>query len=525
MGIPAVATVLAFSPLLGGGFEFLSWDDTTNIVDNPIVNAGSAEHMLAAWTAVTLGVYEPLGVMLKLVTVSLFGMRVQPFQVTALALHVANVCLLFALARRLLIHADADLRAGLRPEAGALVAATLFGLNPMRVEPVAWASGQSYVLAGTFFLLSLYTYVRYCELHREGETGRRAIGLLTLSALAYPCAVLSKSSAVFLPAVLLLLDYFPLRRKPSPRLLLEKLPHFAAGAALAWVSLRATAGAQGDNSFDLDLWARIAYAFHSLLFHLGKALWPAELLPSYTLSQPDVTPLTGSLLLYTAGVLALCGLAWWGRRRAAWLATAWGFYLAGLLPVSGLFAHGAWTLGSDRYTYLPMFGLWIVLGAVATSRWLLPRPTLADPRSRATLASLLVLLVVWGISTHRQVGHWRTTETLWSYTLERDPANPTALNNLGFHYMSQERYSEAVPLLGTAVAIDPGNLRALLNLGFSLEKLGRLDEALDAYRRGLRDHPQAAALHNNIGVVYHKIGQHQAAEEHSRRASELGFSR
>ena len=93
----------------------------------------------------------------------------------------------------------------------------------------------------------------------------------------------------------------------------------AVTAALAWVSVRATAGAQGDNSFDLDLSARIAYAFHSLLFHLGKALWPAELLPSYTLSQPDVTPLAGSLLLYTAGVFALCGLAWWWRRRAAWI--------------------------------------------------------------------------------------------------------------------------------------------------------------------------------------------------------------
>jgi hypothetical protein len=525
MGILAVATVLAFSPLLGGEFEFLAWDDTTNIVDNPVVNTGSVEHMLTAWTAITLGVYEPLGVMLKIVTVRLFGLQAQPFHVTTLALHVANVCLLFALARRLLIHADAELRAGLRPEAGALVAAALFGLNPMRVEPVAWASGQSYVLAGTFFLLSLYAYVRYCELHLKEKTGRRPIGMLALSALAFACAVLSKSSAVFLPAVLLLLDYFPLRRKPSPRLLLEKLPHFAIGAALAWVTVRATAGAQGDNSFDLDLSARIAYAFHSLLFHLGKALWPAELLPSYTLSQPDVTPLTGSLLLYTAGALALCGLAWWWRRRAAWLATAWGFTLVGLLPVSSLFAHGAWTLGADRYTYLPMFGVWIALGAVATSRWLVPRPTLADPRSRATLAGLLVLLVVWGISTHRQVRHWRTTETLWSYTLERDPANPTALNNRGFHYMSQERYAEAVPLLGTAVAIDPGNLRALLNLGFSLEKLGRLGEALDAYRRGLRRHPQAAALHNNIGVVYHKLGQHQAAEEHARRANEMGFSR
>jgi hypothetical protein len=525
VGLLIVATGLAFSPLLGGGFEFLSWDDTTNIVHQPIVNTWSGEHLLAAWSAVALGVYEPLGVMLKAVTVRLFGMHVQPFHLVTLALHLANACLLFALARRLLAHCDADLGAGLRPGAGALVAAGLFALHPMRVEVVAWASGQSYALAGSFFLLSLYAYLRYCELRREAAGGGRALGLLALSALSYLCAVLSKGSAVFLPVALLLLDYFPLRRRLDRRLLVEKLPHFAVGAVLGVVIVRATAGAQADNSLDLGLPARIAYALHSLLFHLGKTFWPAELLPSYTLSQPEVTPLTGPLLLTTVGVVALCALAWGWRRRAAWFATAWVIYLAGMLPVSGLFAHGAWTLGADRYTYLPLFGLWIALGAVATSRQLVPRPTLADPRSRVAIAGLLVLLAVWGISTHRQVQHWRDTEALWSYTLERDPANPTALNNLGFHYLDRERYERAVPLFATAVAVEPGNLRALLNLGFSLEKLGRLDEALHVYRRALPHHSKAAALHNNIGVVYGKLGQPEKAEEYARRAKELGFSR
>jgi tetratricopeptide (TPR) repeat protein len=524
-GILLVATVLAFSPLLGGGFEFLSWDDTTNIVHQPIVNTWSGEHLLAAWTSVALGVYEPLGVLLKAVSVRLFGMRVQPFHLVTLALHVANACLLFALARRLLAHCDADLRDRLRPDAAALLAALLFALNPMRVEAVAWASGQSYVLAGSFFLLSLLAYLRYCELRPEEGAGGRGLPMLALSALAYLCAVLSKSSAIFLPLVLLLLDFFPLRRRPGARLLFEKLPHFAVGAALGLVIVRATAGAQGDNSFDLGVAARIAYALHSLLFHLSKTLWPAELLPSYTLSQPAVTPLSGFLLFYSAGVAALCGLAWWWRRRALWLAVAWGIYLAGMLPVSGLFAHGAWTLGADRYTYLPLFGLWIALGAAATSKWLVPSSTLSDPRSRVAIGALLLLLAVWGISTQRQVQHWRNTESLWSYTLERDPANPTALNNLGFHYLELKRYEKAIPLLGSAVAVDPGNLRAVLNLGFSLEELGRLEEALHVYRRALPHHPQAAALHNNTGVVYGKLGRFEKAEEHAARAKALGFSR
>jgi tetratricopeptide (TPR) repeat protein len=525
VGLLIVATGLAFSPLLGGGFEFLSWDDTTNIVHQPIVNTWSGEHLLIAWSAVVLGVYEPLGVMLKAVTVRLFGMHVQPFHLVTLVLHLTNACLLFALARRLLAHCNADLGAGLRPGAGALVAAGLFALHPMRVEVVAWASGQSYALAGIFFLLSLYAYLRYCELRREAAGGGRALGLLALSALSYLCAVLSKGSAIFLPAALLLLDYFPLRRRPGWRLLVEKLPHLAVATALGVVMLGATAGAQGENPFDLDWPARSAYALHSLLFHLGKTLWPAELLPSYTLSQPDVNPLSGSLLLYSVGVAALCGLAWGARRRAPWLIAALGIYVAGLLPVSGLFAHGAWTLGADRYTYLPLFGLWIVLGALATSRWLVPHPSVSDARSRVAIGGLLALLLVWGISTQRQVEHWRNTEALWTYTLQCDPANPTALNNLGFHYLELERYERAIPLFYSTVALEPGNLKAVLNLGFSLERLGRVEEALHIYRRALPHHSQAAALHNNIGVVYHKLGQLERAEEHAARAEALGFSR
>jgi tetratricopeptide (TPR) repeat protein len=134
------------------------------------------------------------------------------------------------------------------------------------------------------------------------------------------------------------------------------------------------------------------------------------------------------------------------------------------------------------------------------------------------------LLAVWGISTQRQVQHWRDTESFWSYPLELDPTNPTALNNLGFHHLELERYEEAVPLLGSAVAVDRGNLRAVLNLGFSLEMLDRLEEALHVHRRALPHHPEAAALHNNLGVVYCKLGQLEKAEQHAAHAKAPGFS-
>jgi len=213
------------------------------------------------------------------------------------------------------------------------------------------------------------------------------------------------------------------------------------------------------------------------------------------------------------------------RRRAAWFTSALAFYLVGISPVSGLLAHGTWILGSDRYTYMPLVGLWIVLGAAATSKWLMPRPNLPDARSRVAITGLLIVLAVWGISTARQVQHWRDTETLWTYTLEHDPANPTALNNLGFHFMKQDRYEEALPLLHSAVRADRGNVKPVLNLGVTLVELDRPESALHVYRTALRYHPNAAAIFNNMGVAYRMLGQHEKAREHSKRAKELGLSR
>jgi tetratricopeptide (TPR) repeat protein len=461
--------------------------------------------------------------MLKTVTVRLFGMHVQPFQLVSLALHFANAWLLFAIARRLLARCEDDLGGRLRPAAAALVAALLFALNPMRVQVVAWASGQTYVLAGFFFLLSIDSYLRYRE--RCEEDGPRRAMLLAFSVIAYVSAVLSKSAAIFLPPVLLMLDYYPLRRKLDVRLLVEKIPHFAAGAALTWVIVRTTGHAQGSTSIDLEIPARIAYAFHSLLFHLGKTLWPAKLHPSYAVSLPDVTPLSGWLLFYSVGAAALCGLAWWSRRRAPWFTAACGIYLAGMAPVSGVFAHGTWILGADRYTYMPLFGLWIILGAAATSTWLVRRPTLADKKSRAAIVGLALVLAVWGIASFRQLQHWRTTETLWTHTLELDPANRTALNNLGYHFMREKRYEEALPLLGSAVAYDRGNLKPVLNLGVSFVELNRPEEALHVYRRALQYHPKAAAIYNNMGVAYRILGQPDKAAENAERARALGFKR
>jgi tetratricopeptide (TPR) repeat protein len=525
LGVLCVANLLAFSPLLGSDMEFLTWDDTSNIVEQSTVNVWSLENLLSAWKtgSVSLGVYEPLGVTLKLLTAKLFGMHVRPFHLATLAIHIANAWLIYGIALQLIRRCDDALLSRLRPEYAALTASLLFSLNPMRVEVVAWASGQSYALAAFFLLISLAAYVRYCG-QRADAIGRPATAL-AISAVAYGAAVLSKSSAIFLPPVLLLIDYYPFRRKLGLRLLFEKIPYGLIGVALFAVVWTTTADRQGIMSFELDPAARIAYAVHSLPFHLGKSLWPAEVHPSYGVTNPDVTPFSGSLLLYSAIATALCALAWAVRRRTPWFTVAWGFFVLGIVPVSGLFAHGNWLIGADRYAYMPVIGIWIVLGAAATSEWSMPVLDLRNARTRLTLAGLVLVIATWGVTTRRVVEYWSTTDSLWRHTLEIEPANAIALNNLGYFYMSRERYEESLPLFASAIRVDPGNLKPVLNLGVSLYRINRVEEAIYVYRNALTHHPRSVGLQNNMGVAYRKLGRNDLADQHYRRSNELKAQR
>jgi len=523
LGILIVATICAFFPLLGGDAEFLAWDDNANIVYQPAVQGWSSENLASAWSGSTLsqGLYEPMSVMLQIVTTELFGLEVRAFHLTTLAIHIANAWLLFWLALLLMRNCDASLREKLRPEWASLVAALLFALNPMRVEVVAWATGQSYALAAFFLLLALIGYVRYAEARVDRSAGSPDL-LLGLSVFFYACAVLSKSAAIFLPPALLLIDYFPFRRRLEIGALLDKLPHAAVGTVLFAVIWGLTADRQGGGYFELGPAARVAYAINALSFHLGKTLWPASVHPAYGVNLLDVHPFSGPLFFATAIALLLVGLAWLLRRRAPWLTCAFGIYLLGILPVCGLFMHGDWLRGADRYTYMPLVAFWVVIGAAATAKPVMREVGMGDLRSRIIAAALLLVLATWGVTTFRVTRHWARDETLWTYTLEVDPANRVALQNLGTVYMSQQRYEEAVPLLSSAIRLDPGhNIAAPLNLGFALHNLDRSQEAIDVFQSSLVHNPNSAELHNNLGALYWELGDRETAEEHLSRSREL----
>jgi tetratricopeptide (TPR) repeat protein len=217
----------------------------------------------------------------------------------------------------------------------------------------------------------------------------------------------------------------------------------------------------------------------------------------------------------------LFALAWGLRRRAPWFTCALGIFLLGIFPVSGLFTHGDWLIGADRYSYMPLLGVWIALGAIATSTWAMPEPTLRDWRARTAAGMLALVVTTWGVTTWRVTQHWGTTDRLWNYTLEIDPANRTALNNLGYFYMSRERYEEGLPLFASAIRVDPGNVKPVLNLGVSLVRIGRVEEAIYVYKNALPHHPRSGAVYNNLGVAYRMLGDHEKSAAYFKRSKAL----
>ena len=287
----AVAAIVPFLPALDGGFN---WDDIPNLVENPHYRGLGWTQLKWMFTTNLLGHYVPLAWMTLGLNYVLGGMNPWGYHLTNLLLHGANAALFYFAARRLLALALPP-HPGLSPGGGegaltlgAVLAALVFGVHPLRVESVTWVTERRDVLCGVFFLLAVLAYLRGV---RSGGTIQR--WWWTLSVGAFVLALLSKAAAMPLPAVLLLLDIYPLRRVDPVgwrRLLTEKMPYLGLAVASAVMALIAQTRAEAVTGYqDYGIAARVAMACYSFMFYPWKFVWSAELSPLYEL-PPQVNP-------------------------------------------------------------------------------------------------------------------------------------------------------------------------------------------------------------------------------------------
>ena len=512
--------------------DFVNYDDPSYVYENRHVLTGLTPETLSwALTATHMGIWNPLVWLSFMIDYELHGLKAGWFHLTNVLLHIASTLLLLVVLRRI--------GGGL---GRSLFVAALFALHPLHVESVAWVTERKDVLSGLFWMLTIWGYLRYVE-------RPRAARYLT-TVFFFALGLMAKPMLVTLPAVLLLLDWWPLgridiagvrpasgdkREKPevkkplhgaqskepcsmvstfsSARLILEKLPFIALSLASLSITFFAQHQAGAIKSLQaVSLGDRIANALIAYVMYLWKMLWPSGLYIPYLYSgmQPW-WKITGACFVLAGLTFAAVRAA----RQRGYFLFGWLWYLGTLIPVIGFVQVGEQTM-ADRYTYIPLIGIFIIIAWGAGELWGGRRYRRAVLVSAAgvTLASLLM-------GAYVQTGYWKDSISLWTHTLACTSKNYIAHDNLGIALAAQGRRDEAIDHYMRALQLSPDYFVAHYNLGNVLARQGKLPEAIDHYERALQLSPDYAEAHYNLGNALASQGKLKEAIDHYERALQL----
>ncbi|NUM55943.1 MAG: tetratricopeptide repeat protein [Candidatus Hydrogenedentes bacterium] len=460
--------------------DFVYYDDGLYVFDNKHVREGiTIAGLRGIFTTGETGTWQPISLLSHAIDCELFGLNAWGHHLSSITLHTANALLLaVALAR---------LTGRFYPS---LAVAAIFALHPAHVESVAWVSERKDVLSTVFWMLCLIAYERYA---RRRGAGRYAILLLMLA-----LGLMTKPMLVTVPCVLLLLDYWPLRRfeTGAVRLTIEKAPLFALVAASCVVTIVVQRQHQAIVSLDkLPLDMRLGNVAVSYVRYIAMMIWPSGLAIDYphpkdSLSSFDIAASCALIAAVTAFAVA-------ARNRAPYALVGWLWYLGTLVPVVG-FVHIGEQGMADRYTYIPTIG--IAIAVVWGVDAVVARATAGRGVRAPVAVSTLALLAFWAVLTWSQIGHWKNTETLWARAVAVNPNHERAQRNLGAVYFERKEYAKAVPHFEVAAALNPDDPRAFHNLGIAQMRLGNTGAALDALARASAIDPQNVDTRNAIGI-------------------------
>ena len=455
-------------------FEFLNHDDPVYVSHNSHVRQGiTPESLRWAFTSGEGANWFPLTRLTHLLDAQLFGMDAGWHHLTNAAIHALAVLLLFAFLLR-----------ATRARWPSAFVAFLFALHPLHVESVAWVSERKDVLCALFWMLALWCWVQYAE-HSERRW-------YMLSLAAFVLGLLAKPMIVSLPLLLLLLDFWPLRRYVTAgwkKLIWEKVP-FAALAAVASIVTYLVQQASGAvRTFAvLPIGLRIANALVSYVAYLGMLVWPANLAVFYPY------PLELAWWKPVLAAAALIAITWFvlrSLRVRPYLAVGWFWYLATLVPVIGIVQVGA-QARADRYMYVPMIGLGITVAWGAAD---LLRPWPSAMKAIAVIACLACAVLTW-----RQLEFWHDSVTLFQHAVDVTERNDLAQHQLGNALLEVPgRLPDAISHLQESVSLNPDSPQSRTDLGNALSKLpGRMPDAIAQYRAAIRIDPEQAIPHSNL---------------------------
>jgi Tfp pilus assembly protein PilF len=509
-------------------------DDSAYVVDNPHIKSGLDWSTISwALTAYYQSNWHPLTWLSHALDVQMFQLDPGGHHSTNLLLHVVNVLLLFWVL----------LRATGYVGRSAMVAA-LFALHPINVESVAWISQRKNLLSMVFFLLALEAYRRYVIEPR--------VGRYVLVALLFALGLMAKPQVITFPFVLLLWDYWPLRRMAVPGstgssqtavasqaqaksfswLAREKIPLFAmcVVSAVLTVIAQKKGGAVGSLDY-FPLSVRWENAIVSYARYVGKALWPAHLAPLYP--HPLTALRSWQVIAALLFLVAVSGLVVAERRKRPYLLVGWLWFLGTLAPMIGIVQVGVQAM-ADRYAYLSFVGLFImVVWGVAD----------LDPLTRETGVSVaardgarpsrfpvlfgvgsVAVLFVLAALTYHQLGYWSANLDLWMHTLQVTSRNSLAEDSLALALMEQGRDQEAINHFRTALSIYPFDPVANLQIAAYDHQHGQLREALERYTQLMsivRGDTGKSEMFTHRGFVYLDLREYANARKDFEAAAAL----
>lgn len=499
LALALVLGVLAcYAQILNHGF--IDLDDPLYVIENEHVNTGlGLDNIVWAFTRTHSANWHPLTWLAHMGVVEVFGMKAGAQHALGLGLHTLNTVLLFLVLARLTAS----------PLASAMVAA-IFALHPLHVESVAWVSELKDTLAGFFWLTVIWAHAGYAR----APSWRR----YALVALLFALGLMAKPMLVSLPAVLLLLDFWPLERaggrltdRSTWLLVLEKLP--LAGLAVA--SAVVTVLAQGEWGVvnGQALGPRLENALVAYAMYIYKAVVPLGLGVFYPFPEvyPAWKPILAGLGLVMISLAALVA----ARKKFLAPAVGWLWFLGSLIPVIGLVQVGRQAY-ADRYTYLPMIGLAIM--AVWVARGLIRR---FAPNPKAVWAASLIVLALFMGLTIRQAGFWKDTLTLFTHTARVTQNNHMALNLVGETLLEAGQPDQALAWLEEAIAADETDAGSVNLMGSALAMTGQKDKAAAFFRRAVAMEPASPMLNLNYANLLFETRRHAQAERYYARALEI----
>jgi len=491
-------------------FAFVGFDDDVYVFRNRHVQAGlTLENIIWSFSLThedDRSHWHPLTWLSHMLDCQIYGLRPGTHHLTSLLFHIANCVLLFLVFRWM---TGAVWRS-------AFVAA-LFALHPLNVDSVAWVAQRKNVLSTFFWMLTMLSYVHF--------TRRPGIYRYLLVCLIFALGLMAKPMLVTLPFVLLLLDYWPLSRLRPEKissersavysLVLEKVPLFVlSGVSVFLSSVTQLRYGVIVSTESIPMKLRVANALVSYVRYIGKMIWPQNLAFFY----PYPTTMVPIWQIVGAGVLLICVtvLIIGASKRIHYLGVGWLWYLGTLIPVIGLIQAGVWPALADRWTYVPLIGLFIIIA------WGVPDLAVRWRKREVLLAiTAAAVLSILMAATWLQTGYWTNSTTLFEHALEVTDNNYLAHNNLGVVLVAQGKIAEAIDHYSEALRIRPGFERAHYNLGGALIAQGKLNEAIHHYTEALRLSPNFAGAHYQLGIALARQGRITEAIDHYSAALKI----